>query len=78
MNMKKILNDAMTDADNETFDNARVLCFLSFLIYFSMGIGSMFTGDPWGPMDFAGGVTAMAVGFGVNFHLNRAKDDSTK
>jgi hypothetical protein len=74
MNTKKILKDILTGIDNESFDNGRVVCVTSFLIYYIMAIVGMGTSHPWGGMDFASGVGAMAVGFGINFRLNKGTE----
>jgi hypothetical protein len=72
----KILKDILTGIDNETYDNARVLCFFSHFVYFAMSIINFCINKTWVPMDFASGVAAMAVGFGI--HLYMKKDTEPK
>lgn len=67
--MKKLLNDILTGADNATYDNGRVLCFLSHMVYYVMAFLSYVIGKPWAPIDFATGVAAIAVGFGIHLNL---------
>lgn len=67
----KFFRDIFTGFDRHTYDHSRVLCVLSFIIYYAMALGSLFTDDPWTPLDFSAGVATMAVGFGVNFHLKK-------
>lgn len=69
----KFIKDILTGLNNDKFDNGKVLCFLSFIVYFGMAFGNIFIGKPWGAMDFAGGVGAMAVGFGVHLNLTKEK-----
>lgn len=66
---RKLLKDILTDADNVTYDNGRVLCFLSHLVYFVMAFMSYVVDKPWAPIDFATGVAAIAVGFGIHLNL---------
>ncbi len=74
MNIRKIINDIMTGADNESFDNGRVVCLLSFIVYFILAFCNLHAGHPWTAMDFSGGTTAMAVGFGVNLRLKKSTE----
>ena len=67
--MMKLFKDILTGIDNETYDNGRVLCIISFTVYFALAIWSFLVHHGWAPMDFSGGATAMAVGFGVNIKL---------
>jgi hypothetical protein len=65
----KILQDILTGIDNKTYDNGRVICFLSYLVYFFMAVYSTLKCHPWNPTDFCAGAGAMAVGFGINLKL---------
>lgn len=67
--MNKLFSDILTGIDNKTFDNGRVICFLTYIVYFIMALYTMFVGHPWSPMDFCTGAGTMAVGFGVNIKL---------
>jgi hypothetical protein len=69
MTFYKVVRDSLTGADNHSFDNGRIICAISFLIYFILAVGSMIKGHLWSSMDFAGGVSTMAVGFGINLKL---------
>ncbi len=72
MNMvSKLFKDILTGADNTSFDNGRVMCSLSFIVYFTLAVLNTCNGHPWGALDFAGGVSAIAVGFGINLRLKR-------
>lgn len=65
------LKNILTGIDNETYDNGRVLCFTSYIIYYMMALGNIFIDKPWSAMDFAGGVGTIAISFGINLHLKR-------
>lgn len=67
----KLFKDILTGADNQTYDNGRVLCFLSHIVYFVMATVSYIIDKPWAAMDFASGVAAMAVGFGVHLYMKK-------
>lgn len=71
---KKFITDILTDITGEKFDNGKVLCFLSFVVYFGLAFGNIFISKPWQAMDFAGGIGTMAVGFGVHLNLTKDKD----
>lgn len=71
MNIRKLLKDILTGIDNKSFDNGRVVCLLSFLVYYGIAISGIHSGHPWTAMDFASGIGAMAVGFGINLRLKR-------
>ena len=68
----KILKDMLTGPDNVTYDNGRVLCFASHIVYFIMAFLSYIVDKPWQPIDFATGVGAIAVGFGIHLNLKSA------
>lgn len=70
----KLLKDILTGIDNETYDNGRVLCLMSYLVYFTMALGSVVMKAPWPAMDFAGGIGTIAVGFGINLHLKKSTE----
>lgn len=76
--MRKMIKDILTGADNHSFDNGRVMCVLSFLTFFVMALISVRSEHAWGAMDFAGGVSAMAVGFGFNLRLKRSTEPKKK
>jgi len=67
----KFFKDILTGADNQTYDNGRVLCLASHIVYFIMAFINYFIDKPWAPMDFASGVAAMAVGFGVHLYMKK-------
>lgn len=70
----KIINDSLLSHDGETYDNGRIICALSFNIYYLLAFYNTYLGHGWSAMEFASGATAMAVGFGINLHLTK-KDD---
>jgi hypothetical protein len=70
----KFWRDILTGIDGQTYDNGRVLCFMSYMVYFGLAIAALAIGKPWQPMDFASGVGTMAVGFGVNLHLKKSTE----
>jgi len=65
----KIVKDILTGADNETFDHGRVMGLLSYIVYFVLAFFDLINDHKWAAMDFASGVSAMAVGFGINLKL---------
>ena len=65
----KIFKDSITSRDNESFDNGRIICAMSFTIYYMLAFYNAFLGHGWTAMEFASGCTAMAVGFGIKLHL---------
>jgi hypothetical protein len=65
----KLTKDILTGVDNETFDHGRVMGLLSFLTFFVLAFYDLMTEHKWQAMEFASGVSAMAVGFGVNLKL---------
>lgn len=67
----KLLRDILTGADNESYDNGRVVCVLSFLVYFGLAISNTALGHVWSAMDFSSGASAMAIGFGLNLRLKQ-------
>lgn len=70
----KIVKDSITEHDGETYDNGRIICALSFNIYYLLAFYNTYLGHGWSAMEFASGATAMAVGFGINLHLTRKED----
>lgn len=74
MNIHKITKDILTGANNRDFDNGRVVCLLSFVVYYSLAIAAIFKGHPWSALDFASGIGGMAVAFGVNLRLKRSTE----
>lgn len=72
--ISKITKDILTGVDNQTFDNGRVMCVLSFIVYFFMAGYGVIQSHNWNPLDFASGVGTMAVGFGVNLSLKKSTE----
>ena len=70
----KLFKDILTGYDRKTYDHSRLLCILSFFVYYAMALGSIIVDKPWSPLDFSAGIATMAVGFGVNYHLKRDSD----
>lgn len=66
----KLLQDVLTSADNKSFDHGRILSFTSFAVYFILAGAGIVMTHAWDPLNFAGGVSAMAVGFGIHIKLN--------
>jgi len=75
---RKMCKHILTGRDNETYDSSRVLCLLSFFIYFVLGLGSVMIHREWSPLDFGGGISAMTVGFGVNLKLKSDTEPKSK
>jgi hypothetical protein len=67
----KILRDILTGSDNVSYDCGRVLYFASHVAYFAMGFVSYLSDRPWGPMDFASGISTMAVAFGIHMYMKK-------
>lgn len=65
----KLIRDCLTCADNETFDQTRVLSVMSFFSYYGLSFMSAWLNHPWSAMDFSGGIAAMTVAFGINLRL---------
>jgi len=65
----KMFKDVLMGVDRETYDNGRVLCFFTHIVYYVMAFASYIIDRPWGAMDFATGAAAIAVGFGVHLNL---------
>jgi hypothetical protein len=74
----KFLKDILTGIDNETFDNGRVICLLSYFVYFTMALGSIIVNHPWSALDFAGGIGTMGVGFGLHLKLKQDTEPEAK
>jgi len=72
--IRKLFKDILTGADNVTYDMGRVFCGLSHLVYFGMAFLSYIVDQPWRPMDFAGGIAAIAVGFGIHLNLKSGSE----
>lgn len=67
----KWLTDILTGPDNRSYDNGRVIALASFVVYYILAFWASLRGHPWSPLDFSGGIGAMAIGFGANLHLKR-------
>ena len=63
------MKDILTGIDGESYDSGRVMSLASFIAYFGLALGNLIAHHPWGAMDFAGGCSTMAVGFGVHLKL---------
>lgn len=74
----KFFKDILTGIDNETYDNARVLCFMSHIVYFAMAFMSYVINKPWQAVDFASGIGAMAVGFGIHLYMKKDTEPQGK
>jgi len=70
MRIPEWLLHILTQADNFTFDHGKLISFFSFLIYFVLSIIALILFQKFDPMNFATGVSAMAVGFGIHIKLN--------
>lgn len=73
--MMKFFKDILTDVDNETFDDSRVMEFFSFVSFHLYGFFNIVVNHPWRAVDYAAGVSALAVAFGIKRKL---KNDSEK
>jgi hypothetical protein len=67
--MIKILKDILTGADNESYDHGRVLGLMTFVMYFGLAVTALVINHSFDPMNFAGGASTMAVGFGIHLKL---------
>ncbi len=67
----KLFRDILTGADNASYDCGRVFYFASNLAYMAMGFTSYVSNHPWGAMDFASGVSTMAVAFGIQIYMKK-------
>ena len=69
VNMNKFFKDILTGVDKQTYDQGRVTCLMSFISYYIYAAANLVLGHPWQALDFAGGLTAIAVGFGIHLKL---------
>jgi hypothetical protein len=76
--IKKFIKDILTGIDNETFDHGRVMSLFSFISYVGYAVVNLALSHPWGAMDFAGGLSALAVGFGVHLKLKQDTEPGAK
>lgn len=76
--MNKLLIDILTGVDNKTYDHGRVLGLTSFIFYYILSMFNLVAGHPWSAMDFASGVGAMAVGFGIHLKLKSDTEPQVK
>ena len=74
----KFIRDILTGVDNETYDHGRVMSLMSFMSYIGYGIGNLIMQHPWSAIDFASGLTALAVGFGVHLKLKSDTEPQAK
>ena len=75
----KIFKDILTGADNETYDHSRVLGASCLVGYFVVGFVNMIhAGQVWTGMDFAGGISAIAVAFGIQIKLKENTEPPRK
>lgn len=72
----KFFKDIFTGKDNATYDGGRVLCAASFIVYFIFTAITLAHGTPFDYLSFSGGISAMAVGFGLNLKFKRDTEPS--
>lgn len=68
--MRKFLSDIMTGKDGKTYDVARFLWVISFLMYAGLTFYAIFKGASYtfDPLIWASGVAAMAGGYGASIY----------
>ncbi len=74
----KFVKDILTTKDNQSYDNGRVAFAVSLATYIGLAVASIYHGNPWTATQFAGGVSAMAVGFGINLRLKSPTEPDKK
>ena len=74
MSIGKVLKDIHTGIDNQTFDHGRIMASLSFIAYFGYAVANLVMSHPWTAVDFAGGVSALAVSFGIHLKLKQGTE----
>ena len=74
----KLIKDILTGKDGETYDSGRVLCLVSFLVYFALAFIGASDGEPWTALNFASGAGTMAVGFGINLKVKQSTEPDHK
>ena len=75
--LRKVIKDILTGIDNETFDHSRVVGLGSLIGYFVVGFVNMvYAQQIWGALDFASGIAAIAVAFGVQIKLTENTEPS--
>ena len=68
--LAKIFNDVLTGIDNKTYEHSRVVGVCSLVGYFVVGFVNMVhAGQIWSAMDFASGISVIAVAFGIQSKL---------
>jgi len=67
--MNKFFKDLLMHKGTSNYDMSKVICLMSFIVYFLLSFGIIFIGKPWSAMEYAGGISTIAVGFGLHFHF---------
>lgn len=76
--IKKLMTDIMTGIDNQTFDIGRVTGFMSFIVYYVMGVCSFIFHQGWTALEFSSGIAAMAVGIGLHLKIKETTEPGEK
>ena len=76
--ISKMVKDILTGIDNETYDHGRVLGVLSYIFYYCYAFANLWQGHPWAAIDFASGISAMAVAFGIHLKLKSGTEPDKK
>lgn len=58
----KVLRDAFTGLNNQTYDFMRIFCALGIFVYLALAAVAFFTLKVWSPIEFAGGFSTVVAG----------------
>lgn len=69
MDVRKIIKDCLTSADNNTYDVGRIGLVYSLLYFSGYGIWQAIAGHAWSAMDIATGISTIAVAFAAMLRM---------
>jgi hypothetical protein len=68
--LAKMFKDILTGIDNETYDHSRVVGLGCLVGYFIVGFVNMIHANQiWSAIDFASGISAITIAFGIQIKL---------
>ncbi len=72
------MKDCLTGRDNMTYDASKFLGAIAFICYIALAVYNSYKGTPWSAADISGGISAMAVAFGINLRLKHPTEPEDK
>lgn len=76
---KKVLNDMCTARDNRSYDHTRIICIISFLLFYILCIFSyIILKHEFKPYEYAEAVGFMTACFGLNLKLKEKGEPVTQ